>query len=190
MTSDEVIKKLNLSPENVEEDENGNITLHYDNATIFNQKANVRLLFDVQTKINLQTIAIDFQDVDTDDLINKIGKEYGDGEYTEYENGRVLNWWGEKIIDLPSKIQDRFIDLEELKYSYTSMTFSEERVWNGIKNTPLISVGFLDSTLVYNADYMAVSTILSDDEKYNEWIEYIESLYKNRPEPASTTDSN
>lgn len=184
MTSDEVIKKLHLSEDNVKEDEYGNI-ISYENATVFNQKANVQMFFDLDAKMNLSFVKIEFLDLNKDYLMNQLKSIYG----TDF--GKVYDIWiSKKVMDLPEEIQDRFkyINIElPAKYNI-SPGFSEEGMWKSLRSQSLVSVDLHDSALTYDARYMAAYTIMKDDNKYNDWIEYLESLYKNRPEPASTAE--
>lgn len=181
MTSDEVIKKLNLSQDCVTEKENGDITISYENTSVFNRKANVQMSFDVVGKVNLYSMGIEFPDSNKDDLINQLNHTYG--QYVVMENNQYPIWESEKIKELPQKIQDRFKYQQiELLAKYNIATgFSEDTVWKSIQNKSLVSVELIDSSLSYSAANMAVSTILSDDEKYNAWITYYEDLLKNSP---------
>lgn len=186
MTSDEMIKKLALSQDDVTKGKEGNSIVSYENATIFNQEATVKLYFDNQSRINLYCMSIDFPKLTEDELINQLKPLYGTGF-----GKTTYTWTDGKVKDLPQKIQDRikYVKIDLSSKQNGPSAFSEEGLWEMYQSSGLVQAELRGTSLWYFGDCMAVSAIASDDKKYNAWIEYLENLYKNHPAQDSPNNS-
>lgn len=177
MTPDEVMKELKLTNDSIIEDSGTLVILSYNNTTILGQEANITMTFDTEYEMGLQTIYVQFSNLNKDDMINQLNKAYGKPTAVD-DDGVPSQWMSEKIIDLPQEIQDRFkytlVDFQVAKRTLTndSAGFSDDSVWRSCQNEPLVGISIRNKdTLVYAAGNMASYTLFKDDKKYITLIE-------------------
>lgn len=181
MTSDQVIKKLNLTKNNITYNDGNRITLSYDNISVFKQKAIIEMSFDTKSEIGLCSMFVVFPNVNKDNLIKQLNCTYG--KYTDVDNNLIANRWeSKKISDSPKKIQDRFkyINIELLSKLDTDKTSGLVLKWSDLQNQPLATVTLKDNTLEYKANNMASYTAFNDDDTYNKIVKKINNFIKNK----------
>lgn len=177
MTPDEVMKELKLTNDSIIEDSGTLVILSYNNTTILGQEANITMTFDTEYEFGLQTIYVQFSNLNKDDMINQLNKAYGNPTAVD-DDGVPSQWMSEKIIDLPQEIQDRFkytlVDFQAARrtLSNDSAGFSDDSVWRSYQNEPLVGVSIKNKeALLYGAGNMAAYTLYKDDIKYIKLIE-------------------
>lgn len=182
MTPDEVVKELNLKEDNIHNNDSNIITLSYEDTSIFNQKADLILDFDMQSEIGLVRIRADFPNLNKDDLIIQLTNTYGKNVAVD-DNWVPCQWESKKVVDLPTKIQDRFkyikVELPTI-VNGTNGLFSNDTTWKNILDEPLVKVSIIDDKLVYTATNMAAYTAFKDDDKYNKMVETINSWIEDK----------
>lgn len=177
MTSDQVIKKLNLTKSNITYNDANRITLSYENTSAFKQKANIEMYFDTQSEIGLCSMFVVFPNLNKDNLIKQLNSTYG--KYTDVDANK---WESKKISDSPKKIQDRFkyINMELIPKLDTDKTSSFALKWSDIEKQPLATVTLKDNTLEYKANNMASYTAFNDDDTYDKIVKKINNFIKNK----------
>jgi hypothetical protein len=185
MTSDAIIKKLNLTKKNIIHTDKYSTMLSYGNTSIFNQKATITMVIDNSAGMGLMHMRISFQNLNKKDLINQLNNAYG--KCVPIDGGSVdFIWESKKVIDLPKRIQDRFkyfyVDLPS-KFSKAidssdSSGFSNAATWNTIQKNPLATISINNNTLVFDGSYMASYTVFNNDGTYNKLIKNTLSLCK------------
>lgn len=181
MTSDKVIKALNLTDANILHDDGKSITLSYENTSVFDQEANIVMFFDMESEIGLLELRVNFSDFNRDDLINRLNNTYG--EYTAIDDNWIAcQWESKKVVDLPQKIQDRFkyINVEHPSKVIASDELTDATLWDNIQNQPLVTVTINEDTLIYRAEHMAAYTVIKNDKTYNKMVEKINNKIENK----------
>ena len=178
MTPDEVMKELKLTDDSIIDDSGTSVTLSYNNTTVFDQEANITMSFDMEYEFGLQTIYVQFSNLNKDDMINQLNKTYGKPTAVD-DNGVPSQWMSKKIIDLPQEMQDRFkytkIDFQAVRRTLSSNPIGfpdDDLLWSSLQNEPLVGVGINNKDiLIYGAGNMAAYNLYKDDKKYIKLIE-------------------
>lgn len=176
MSPVEVIEILELSEEGIQNNNGGIVVLKCEDLDIFGQSADVEMMFDTQAQMGLMHMWIYFHDVSKESLVETLNNAYGDCSMIDSE-GVPCQWKSEKIEDMSEEIQERFQQILVFPTAWDNEQsgFSGETIWNAKKTQSLVTVTLSDNILNYNATYMAGYLVLSDDNAYEELLNYLNS---------------
>lgn len=176
MMPEEIMEILSLPEECILNDDGRIVSLQCEELNIFGQSAAVVMTCDVQAKMGLMSIYVEFEDNSQESLAETLNNTYG--AYSAVDNAGVpCRWESQKIEDMSEEVQERF------QYVWTEPTtgddsqkdFSRESIWNAKKSQPLVAVSLNGSVLNYDAGNMAIYLMLEDDNAYEELLSYLNS---------------
>lgn len=174
MMPEEVMDTLALSEECIRNSDEGIIILLCEDMNLFGQSADVEMIFDMRSQMGLLYMWAYFNDYSKKRIVEVLSNTYGD--YSAIDNeGVPCQWESEKIEDMPEEIQERFrqIQVDSGAWDDEQDVFSKETVWNAVKSQPLVTVTLSDNVLNYNAANMAGYLMISDEDAYEQLLEYL-----------------
>lgn len=173
MMPDEVMDALSLSEECIQKYSQDNVewtaVLQCGNMEIFEQNADVVMVFDLKSQIGLLTISVCFPDASEESLSEMLVDAYGEHSAVNAEGNPCL-WENEKIEELPEEIQERFryMWMEFLPREGEQENIFKEAIWNAHKAQPLVTVALNGNVLIYTGGNMAEYLIYNDDAAYEQ----------------------
>lgn len=171
MMPDQVVDVLSLSEEciqkNIQNDVEWTAVIECGDIEIFDQSADVVMVFDLKSQVGLSGISICFEDASEESMAEILSSVYGEYSAVNAEGTPCL-WGNEKIEELPEEIQERF------RYMWVEFppreeeSFSKETIWNSYKAQPLVTVALNGDVLTYSGGNMALYLIYNDDTAYEQ----------------------
>lgn len=123
--------------------------LLWEDANVWNNKASLLLRFDTADDLGLFYTGITFTDLNEEELLELLTKEYG--EPTRKEEGKITFWGGKTVGELSEELQTQ---IRETLLGGGSEV--KEAVWQTILKEPLVHVSAWGNRVLYSADHMAL----------------------------------
>lgn len=181
MMPEEVMDVLSLPDECIQHNDEWTAVLQCGDMEIFEQNADVLMVFDMKSQIGLLAVSVRFPDASEESLSEMLVDAYG--EYSAVNaGGTPCLWENEKIEELPEEIQERFryMWMEFLPREGEQETFSREAIWNAHKAQPLVTVALNGDVLTYTGGNMAEYLIYNDDAAYGQFQDLLQDLRSGR----------
>lgn len=174
MSPEEVTEILSMPKEY--QSSNDRITTYtYGDVNVFGYPADIEMIFDTQSNMGLLEMYISYADVSDDSIRERLTEQYGDFTAVD-RDGNACQWKSISIGELPSDIQDKFraVNVEYLAHKLNGeKDFSQETMWNSLKNSALVQVNFNNGIIHFDAQHMAAYRLYEDNTSYESLLDYL-----------------